>query len=53
MILWFVLAGGIINIIIGMLLEVKNMQSFLAFKMLPFFSGLGAVLYFLTEKNLI
>lgn len=51
--IWFVLASGIVNIMSAMLVNTENFPSALVFKVIPFFSGLGCLIYFLIEKNLI
>lgn len=51
--IWFVLASGIMNVLLGMMMKTTDFPSFLLFKGIPFFSGAGCLIYFLIEKNLI
>jgi len=51
--IWFVITSAIINILGGMVMETKDNRSFLVFKALPFFSGLGCLIYFLKVTGII
>lgn len=51
--IWFVLISSLLNILIGMMFKTNNLPSFLLFKAIPFFAGLGSLMYFLIEKGLI
>jgi ABC-type Na+ efflux pump permease subunit len=51
--IWFVLVCAIVNIFLGMIMKTEDLKSFFVFKAIPFFSGLGALIYFLIEKSLI
>lgn len=51
--IWFVLASGVMGILLALMFKTENFPSFLFFKAIPFFAGLGTVIYFLQEMNLI
>jgi len=51
--LFFVLVLGIYSVIMSLVMNTKNFISALLFKVLPFWLGLGCVLYFLLVTGLI
>lgn len=44
--IWFVLASGIVNVFLGMIMKTEDISSFILFKAIPFFAGLGCLLFF-------
>ena len=51
--LYIALALGILNVISGLIVTAKDLFSRIFFKVVPFFLGLGTILYFLLAKGLI
>ncbi|HZH58461.1 MAG TPA: hypothetical protein VEY70_02560 [Metabacillus sp.] len=45
--IWIVLACGIYNIFLSLILKTRDFGSSVVFKVIPFFLGLGCLIYFL------
>lgn len=43
--IWFVVAGGIFNVIMSLIMNTKNVRSAVIFKVIPFLLGLGCLLF--------
>lgn len=51
--IWFVLASSLFNVWVAFTMKTENHRSTFVFKIIPFFSGLGGLIYFLQFKGLI
>lgn len=48
----FVLAVSAYCLFISLIMQTKNLMSAMVFKVIPFFLGAGAMLYYLIEMNI-
>lgn len=53
MLIWFVLASAIVNIVWSAIVETPNLLSSMFFKVLPAFAGLGSLIYFMQTMGWI
>jgi len=51
--IWTILATGIFNILMGLIMKTENLASSILFKVIPFFLGLSCLVYTLKELNII
>jgi hypothetical protein len=51
--IWFVVAGGLFNIISALVMNTKDVPSAVFFKVIPFILGLGCILYSVSYFNLV
>lgn len=51
--IWFVLASGLLNVTASFVMKTNNFQSSLIFKVIPFVTGVGCLIYFFTKMGLI
>lgn len=49
----FVLAIGIFNIFMSLVMKTENFVSSMVFKVIPFFLGAGAILYYFKEVGIL
>lgn len=51
--IWIVLASGIFNMIMSLVTNTKNVPSAMIFKVVPFFLGVGCLIYSLKQLGLL
>lgn len=50
--IWIVLVSGVFNVCSALVMNTKNVLSAVFFKVIPFFLGLGCLLYSLKQINI-
>lgn len=51
--IWFVVILGIFNIVMSFVMQTKNFESALIFKVIPFIFGSGSIIYCLSYFGII
>jgi hypothetical protein len=49
----FILLSGLLNLFMAVAMSTENFKSTVIFKVIPFFIGLGAVIFYLDSVNII